>query len=95
MFLGIYRFEGNPIQLRTAYERLLELIPHSNLLLHVCVPDENGLSLIDTCPSREGFLSFASSAELANALKSAGLPNPRVMPMGEVYAAFVKGNRIN
>lgn len=95
MFLGIYRFDGDTTQLRMAYDRLLELIPHTNLQLHVCVPDESGLSIIDTCPNKESFLSFASSPEFAHTLKTAGFPTPQVTPLGEVHAAFVDGNRID
>lgn len=94
MFLGVYRFEGDAAQLRMAYERMLELIPHANLKLHVCIPGDNGLSIIDTCPDKESFLSFASSPALADALKAAGLPAPQVTPMGEVHAAFVDGDRV-
>lgn len=94
MFLGIYRFEGDTAQLRLAYDRMLELMPHSNLQLHVCVPGDNGLSVIDACPNKESFLSFTSSSEFAEALKAAGLPVPQVTPMGEVHAAFVDGNRV-
>lgn len=94
MFLGIYRFEGDTEQLRMAYERMLKLIPHTNMQLHVCIPGDNGLSIIDTCPDKESFLSFSSSSELSDALKSAGLSTPQVTPMGEVHAAFVNGNRI-
>lgn len=94
MFLGIYRFEGDAEQLRMAYERMLDLISHTNLRLHVCVSEYGGISIIDTCPNKESFLSFASSPEFAGALKTAGLPIPQVTPMGEVCAAFVDGNRV-
>ena len=94
MFLGMYNFEGDAAQLRMAYERMLELMPHNNLQLHVCVSGDNGLSIIDSCPSKESFLSFASSSEFADALKTAGLPTPKVTPMGEVLTAFVDGTRI-
>jgi len=94
MFLGIYTFESDTAQLRMAYERMLELIPHTNLQLHVCVPSDNGLSIIDSCPSKESFLFFASSSKFADSLKSAGLPTPKVTPMGEVHTAFVDGTRI-
>jgi len=93
MFLGIYRLEGDTNQLRRGYERLLELVPHDGMQLHVCVTDPGGLWIYDTCPSREAFLSFAASPEFRNALKTAGLPEPKVTPIGEVQAAFVAGKR--
>jgi len=93
MFLGIYRLEGDTSQLRQGYERLLESVPHDGMQLHVCVTDPGGLWIYDTCPSREAFLSFAASPEFRNALKTAGLPEPKVTPVGDVQAAFVAGKR--
>lgn len=93
MFLGTYRIEGDPAELTQAYDRLIAALPQSGLTLHVCVKDDQGLWIHDTCPSREAFVAFASSAELRNAMKSAGLPPPKVVPIGEVHAAFVGGER--
>jgi hypothetical protein len=94
MFLGIYRFEGDVTELRQGYERLLGLIPPANLHLHVCVADADGLWVYDTCPSREIFQSFAAGPAFRAALASARLPAPRVIPVGEVHAAFVSAQRI-
>ncbi|MEJ2564961.1 MAG: hypothetical protein P8164_12355 [Gammaproteobacteria bacterium] len=94
MFLGIYRFEGEANELREAYDRLLDNIPHSNLSLHACVADAGGLTIFDACPSEEAFKSFASSPEFNAALQASGLPTPQVTPMGEVHAAFVSGQRV-
>jgi len=93
MFLGTYRFEGNPAQLKQAYDKMLGMIPHANLHLHVCVPDDKGMWIYDACPSREIFTAFSASADFGNVLKAAGLPKPHVTPVGEVHAAFVAGKR--
>ena len=94
MFLGIYRFEGESSELREAYDRMLEQMPHSGMQLHICVSDTDGLTIYDTCPSKEEFLSFASSAELNSIVKAVGLPKPMITPVGEVHAAFVSGQRV-
>lgn len=94
MFLGIYRFEGEANELCEAYDRLLDNVPHSNLNLHACVVDAGGLTVFDTCPSEEAFMSFASGPEFKAALQASGLPIPHVTPMGEVHAAFVSGKRV-
>jgi hypothetical protein len=93
MFLGTYRLKGNPAHLKPAYDKLLGMIPHANLHLHVCVPDDQGLWIYDACPTKEVFTAFSTSADFHNALKAAGLPEPRVTPVGEVHAAFVGGKR--
>jgi hypothetical protein len=94
MFLGIYRFAGDAALLRKAYDHLLDTLPHADLSLHLCVADENGLSVFDTCPSQEAFMSFASSPEFNGALKAAGLPPPQITLAGEVHAAFASGKRL-
>ena len=94
MFLGVYRFEGDASALRAAYERMLDIIPHTDLTLHICVADQGGLTIIDTCPSKERFLAFSSSPEFKAALNASGLPTPKVTPMGEVNAAFAAGSRM-
>ena len=94
MFLGIYRFEGDSSQLLEAYDRMLDTMPHATLNLHSCVADANGIMVIDTCPSEEAFMAFASSPEFNGALKASELPTPQVMPIGEVHAAFASGNRV-
>lgn len=93
MFLGTYRFEGDPAQLKQAYDRMLALIPQENMSLHVCVLDDTGLWVYDTCPTREAFTEFSAGADLHNAFKAAGLPEPKVDPVGEVHVAFVGGKR--
>jgi hypothetical protein len=93
MFFGTYRFEGDPAQLKQAYDRMLDLLPQENLSLHACVPDDTGMWIFDTCPTQEIFMEFSASEDLRNALKTAGLPEPEVLPVGEVHAAFVDGKR--
>lgn len=93
MFLGVYRFDGDVEQLQRGYKRLLEQVPTEALHLHVCVRDDGGLSVYDACPTREGFETFSGSAEFRSAVAAAGLPAPRVSPLGDVHAAFFSGKR--
>ena len=95
MFLGVYRFTGEPAALLQAYERLLLSIPAQNLHLHICTEDAQGLEVFDACPTREVFESFAASAQFSQALRSAGLPTPAVRSIGVTRAAFVHGERID
>jgi hypothetical protein len=90
MFLGAYHFTGDRDELLAAYERLHAAYPPETLDLHVCVANDDGITVYDACPSRDVFASFSSSAEFADALDGAGLPTPRVVQLGEVHAAMLR-----
>jgi hypothetical protein len=94
MFLSAYRFQGEPTALQAAQVRLLALIPASHLHLHASLPHSGGLDIYDCCPSREVFESFSSSPGFAAALAQAGLPPPRIEPLGDLACVVVQGRRI-
>lgn len=93
MFLGLYRFEGNPQELLAAYEHMIKSVPAGNMQLHACIPDAGGLWLVDTCPTREVFESFSSSPQFHALLKAAGLPAPTVQKIGDVHRLYVGGEQ--
>jgi len=93
MFLGIYRFEGNPQELLAGYERMIQSVPAGNMQLHCCVPDAGGLWVVDTCPSRDVFEGFSSSPQFLDLLESVGLPAPSVQKIGDVHRLFVGGEQ--
>lgn len=94
MFLGAYDFDGVVDDLLPAYERLRSGYPEDALLLHVCVERPGGITVYDACPSREVFESFSTSAEFQAAVQAAGLPLPRVSPVGEVRSTVVREGAI-
>jgi hypothetical protein len=87
LFLGSYHFAGGPEELLPAYERLVASMPADAAVLHICVVDDSGLTVYDACPSRDVFEQFSASAGFAEAVRAAGLPQPRVEPAGHVHAA--------
>jgi len=89
MFLGSYRFEGDPAELVPAYDRLVAQLPEESISLHVCVVDEGGLTVFDACPTREVFLAFSAGPDFTTAVAGAGLPPAAVTPLGEVHHARV------
>jgi hypothetical protein len=89
MFLGAYHFDGDPDALAAAYRRLVEGFPPGALQLHVCVATPDGLTVYDACPTREVFDAFSRGDDLAQAVAAAGLPAPRVRPLGEVHNVVV------
>jgi hypothetical protein len=90
MFLGAYHFDGEPRELIPAYDRLMEQFPVEAFVLHVCVLVEAGITVLDACPSQSVFREFSQSAEFLGAVASAGLPLPRVEPLGDVHFAYLR-----
>ena len=90
MFLGSYRFEGDPAELVPAYERLMAGFPPDACLLHVCTVDDGGITVLDACPSREVFAGFSTGAEFRSAIADAGLPQPTVTQFGDVHRAELR-----
>lgn len=90
MFLGSYRFDGDPAALVPAYERLMAGFSDADEVLHVCVVRGDGITVYDACPTRQVFEQFAASPEFAGALAGAGLPAPDVEPCGDVHATRVR-----
>ena len=87
MFLGTYRFVGDPTELAAAYDRLMGQFPDDQLLLHVCVTTDEGLVVYDTCPSQAEFRAFSKDPTVLNTMREAGLPAPLVEEIGEVHSA--------
>jgi len=89
MFMASYELIGDPDTLLAAHERMLAGFPTDSFLLHLSVRTERGITIYDTCPSREQFEAFSTSEEFAAALAGAGLPTPRVTPLGDVHYLYV------
>jgi len=85
-----YHFDGERDELLTGYDRLLASYPPEILDLNVCVVTDGGITVYDSCPSREVFEEFSRSPEFAAAVAAAGLPQPRIEPLGEIHAAHVR-----
>jgi hypothetical protein len=90
MFLGAYHFDGEPGPLLEGYDRLVAQFPPGAIELNVCVARDDGITVFDACPSREDFAGFSQSPEFLGAVSGAGLPAPRVEPLGDVHAATAR-----
>ena len=90
MFLGAYHFDGDPAVLLAAYRRLMAGFPPSTSDLHVSIERGDGITIFDACPSQAVFSAFSTSPEFGAALHAAGLPAPRVEPLGEVRTARLR-----
>lgn len=89
MFLDAHHFEGEPADLAAAHDRLAATYSSESLAWHVCAVGEQGIVVVDACPSRADFEAFSRSAEFLGALAEVGLPEPRIVPLGEMRSAIV------
>ncbi len=90
MFLGAYHFDGDPADLFPGYRRMMASFPPDSSDLHVCVERVDGITVFDACPSSDVFADFSTGLEFRTAIQGAGLPAPRVEPIGEVRTARLR-----
>ena len=91
MFLGAFHFDGDLDTIIRGHARLLATYPPDSLLLHVAIDRPNGITVYDACPSRADFDAFTSGEGFRGVVASAGLPFPRIEPLGEVRTTRVLG----
>ncbi len=93
MHASIWHFAGDPEELLRAYDAMVAKIPAENMRLHLCLRAEDGILLVDTCPSCEAFEAFAHGEAFRDLRRRHGLPEPERLDDFPVHAAFVEGRR--
>ena len=93
MHASIWKFKGDPDDLVTRYEAMVAEIPASNMRLHLCLRADDGILLVDTCPSLEAFEAFAASPDFGALRARHGMPEPEAVEDYPVALAFVDGAR--
>lgn len=93
MHASIWRFAGDPDDLLRRYEGMMGELRAANMRLHLCLLSEDGIVLVDTCPTREVYEAFAASPEFRALRDRHGLPEPERVEDFPVHAAFVEGQR--
>lgn len=88
---SIWRFAGDPDDLLRRYDAMVSEIPAERMRLQLCLRAEDGIVLVDTCPSREVFEAFASGDDFRAMRARHGLPEPESLEDFPVHAAFVNG----
>jgi hypothetical protein len=91
---SIWRFSGDPDVLLRSYEAMIAEIPAENMRLHLCLRAEDGIVLVDTCPSKEVFDSFFAGEGFRSLRERHGLPEPTEIEDHAVYAAYVGGRQL-
>ena len=90
MFLSTYTFDGDPAELAAAHDRMRSEFPPDAFALHIAVVTATGIVVFDACPDRATFEAFHVSPGFQDAIAAAGLPRPRVEPLGEVHSLAVR-----
>jgi hypothetical protein len=90
MHASILHFTGDPDDLARRVDELFARVPADNVRLLLIVRREDGLTMIDTCPTREAYERFRASGWLDQALADVGLPVPAVTDH-PVHLAVVDG----
>ena|SRR5258705_14006311 len=91
MHASIWKLEGDPADLLDRYDSMLAEIPTASMHLHLCLRAEDGIVIIDTCPSREAFHQFTGSETFRAMLAHHGLPFPAQLDDYPVHAAIIEG----
>jgi hypothetical protein len=91
---SIWKFTGDPDELLDRYDAMVAEIPAQNMWLHLCVRAEDGIALVDTCPSKEISRCFFVGAGFGELRERHDLPEPAPFEDLPVHAALVDGKRL-
>ena len=94
MYASIWKFDGDPDTLATAYEAFTAEMPAEIMRLHLAMRARDGLVIVDTCPTRDAFVAFTSDPCTHERLTHHGLGLPTELDGYPVSAAFVDGARV-
>ncbi len=92
---SIWKFAGDPNELVRRYDAMLDEIPRARMRLHVCVRAPDGIVLIDTCPTKDAFESFARGDDFRALRGRHGLPEPSKLEDFPMHRAFIDGQEIH
>lgn len=91
MHASIWKFTGDPDELLPRYDALLAEFPTTAMTVHLCLRADDGIVVVDTCPSEAAFRAFSTGAGFRAQLFKHGLPKPDVLDGYPVHAAIVRG----
>jgi hypothetical protein len=90
MHASLWTFRGDPDELLTRFDGMLAEAPLESMSLLACLRTDDGLLVLDTCPSREAYEGFRDGEWFAAMLDRHGLPRP-VMDDHPLARAVVDG----
>ena len=95
MHASIWKFAGDPDELLRHYDAMLDEIPRAKMRLHVCLGAPDGIVLVDTCPTKDVFESFARGDDFRALRERHGCPEPSKLEDFPVHRAFIDGREIH
>jgi hypothetical protein len=90
MHASIQRYAGDPDALLAAYDALLADFPSGSFWAQLCLRADDGIVVVDTCPSREAYETFMAGPEFKAARARHGLPDPAAEDY-PVHAGILRG----
>jgi hypothetical protein len=93
MHSSLWRFRGDPDDLARRYDALVAEVPAANLQLHLCLRTEDGILVVDTCPSVEVYRGFVGGEAFTALRERHGLPEPELADY-PVHRAFAGGHEV-
>ena len=90
MHASIWHFTGDPDDLLRRYDTMIAEVPAGRMRLHLCLRGEDGITIVDTCPSPEAYQAFADGPFL-ELRRRHGLPDPIAVNDHPVHRAFIEG----
>jgi hypothetical protein len=94
MHTSIATYTGNPDELLRSYDAMLAEVPTEIMRLHLCARADDGIVVVDTCPSREAYEAFMASDVRREMCARHGLPDPTTIEDFPVHVAFSDGRRV-
>jgi hypothetical protein len=94
MHATITTFTGDPDELARRYDAMLADIPLDSVRLHLCLRSDDGLTVVDTCPTREDYERFYGSGAFKTLLERHGMPEPSSFADHPVHAAITDGTPV-
>ena len=91
MHASIWKFDGDPDELARRYDALVAEMPGDQFIAHLCLRADDGIVMVDTCPTRQAFEAFSTGDEFHSALRRHGLPEPSHLRDYPVHALFING----
>jgi hypothetical protein len=91
---SIWTFSGDPDDLLPRYEAMVAELPIEQIQLHVALRTDDGIVIVDTCPSEEDFRSFIAGEWFAELRARHGMPPLARIEDHPVHLAIVDGRRL-
>jgi len=94
MYASLWKFDGNPDELLASYDEAVAQVPREAMRLHLCLRTDDGVLLVDTCPTEEQVRALVGDPEFRRLLADHGLPEPEPVTVVAVHRAFVSGQAV-